>query len=231
MGLTRGSCVHGIQRMGFSWKLLGSFWGRGKSSEDGMLKEAPLDPEDTVHHGVPVGRMTYGYRSLSANSWAALNRIGRFCSIARGCSVVGASHPTEWVTTNPILYNVERGFITKRVAPPASVKMRNQKVTVGHDVWIGEGARIMRSVTLGHGCVVGAGSVVTKSVPPYAIVAGVPAKIIRYRIPEALIPDMLAIAWWDWPLKTIKSRVSAFYDPAEFVKTFRPPSDSRSPTL
>lgn len=176
--------------------------------------------EDSFVSEVPVGRMTYGARNFSKASWKGLQSVGRYCSIAKDCSVAGHSHPMEWVTTHPILYNPSRGFILKKVAHPANVTSRNKKVVIGSDVWIGEGVRILRSVTLGHGCVVGAGSVVTKSVPPYAIVAGVPAKIIRYRIPEHLISSMLEIAWWDWPIEAIKSRIESFYDPAEFVRKF-----------
>lgn len=97
---------------------------------------------------------------------------------------------------------------------------KNEAVEIGHDVWIGEGARILRPVVLGHGCVIAAGAVVTRDVPPYAIVAGVPARILRYRIPEELIPQMLSIAWWDWEPQVIRKKIRHFYDPVKFVKKF-----------
>lgn len=186
------------------------------------VKNKGLREEDFVIREVPVGRMTYGLQNLSEGSWKGLKSVGRYCSIAKHCSIAGISHPTEWVSTHPILYNPNRGFVLKKMRLPANVVTRNKKVVIGNDVWIGEGARILRSVTLGDGCVVGAGSLVTKSVPPYAVVAGVPAKILRYRLPDPLIPAMLEIAWWNWPVETIKSRMDAFYDPAEFVKKFSP---------
>jgi acetyltransferase-like isoleucine patch superfamily enzyme len=130
------------------------------------------------------------------------------------------THPLEWVSTNPFLYLVNREFTKEPVPLPESCRAHNKKAVIGHDVWIGEGARILRSVCLGHGCVVAAGSVVTKDVPPYAIVAGVPAKIIRYRVPEELIPGLIEIAWWRWPLKKIQKHLPSFYDPALFVQTF-----------
>jgi acetyltransferase-like isoleucine patch superfamily enzyme len=177
--------------------------------------------EDFEFKGVPVGRMTYGYKGLSDRSMRGTRSIGRFCSIATSVSVVGMTHPLEWVSTNPFLYLTSRGFTKEPVPLPAAAKARNKRVIIGHDVWIGEGALILRPNRLGHGCVVAAGAVVTKDVPPYAIVAGTPAKIIRYRVPEELIPDLLAIAWWNWPLEKIKEHMPNFYDPARFVETFR----------
>lgn len=220
-----GDCPSG--GMGLFSKFFKKAGKRGPSSSTAELTTSGeeggevINVEDFLFNEVPIGRMTYGYRSFSRHSWVGLESIGRFCSIAKSCSIVGASHPLEWVSTNPFLYNKDRGVLAKKAPRLPDLSARNRKVTIGHDVWVGEGVRILRSVTLGHGCVVGAGSVVTKSVPPYAIVVGVPAKVMRYRIPEELIPDMLEIAWWDWPLETIKERMSAFYDPAEFVKTFK----------
>lgn len=77
-------------------------------------------------------------------------------------------------------------------------------ITVGHDAWIGLDSLVLSGVTIGHGAVVGARSVVTKSVPPYGIAAGNPAKFIRYRFDEATIAKLLEIAWWDWPIEKIR---------------------------
>lgn len=176
--------------------------------------------EDVIFLDVPVGRLTYGFRRLKPNYLRGIKSIGRFCSIAADVCVAGVHHPLDWVSTNPFLYRVDRGFVSRRQPPPDPVARRNEGITVQNDIWIGEGAQILRPVVLGHGCVVAAGAVVTKDVPPYAIVAGVPARIVRYRIPEELVPRMLAIAWWDWELDLIRKNVTHFYDPIDFIERF-----------
>jgi hypothetical protein len=168
--------------------------------------------------------MTYGHVRLPEKTLKAIKSIGRFCSIADDVRVVGMHHPTKWVSTNPFLYRADRTIALEDVSLPKETKVKNRAVEIGHDVWIGEDVRLLRPVKLGHGCVIAAGSVVTKDIPPYAIAAGVPARILKYRIDERLIPAMLAIRWWDWPLETIRDRLPAFYKPLDFVR-YHCPSD------
>lgn len=177
--------------------------------------------DDVIFLDVPVGRLTYGFRRLKSAHLRGIRSIGRFCSIAADVSVAGVHHPLEWVSTNPFLYMASRGFVSRRhPPPPTSSAERNASIEIQNDIWIGEGVKILRPVVLGHGCVIAAGAVVTRDVPPYAIVAGVPARVIRYRIPEELIPQMLSIAWWDWEPEVIRENVHHFYDPIGFVEKF-----------
>ena len=127
--------------------------------------------EDIIYKNVSVGRMTYGFENLPSDTLKSIKSIGRFCSIAHSVTVVGMHHPLEWVTTNPILYLSNRGLVTEDITLPEKTRAKNRPITIGHDVWIGEGVRIMRSVKLGHGCIIATGSIVTKNVPAYAIVA------------------------------------------------------------
>jgi virginiamycin A acetyltransferase len=174
--------------------------------------------EDIIYLDVPVGRMTYGFSRLNQDHLKGIHSIGRFCSIAADVAVAGMHHPLDWVSTNPFLYYPNRGFIPPPQRIPKKTHQRNRKVVIGNDVWIGEGALILRPSVIGHGSVVAAGSVVTKDVPPYAIVAGVPAKFVKWRIPEPLIEDMVSISWWDWDLSKIRECLDDFYDPAGFVR-------------
>lgn len=119
--------------------------------------------------------------------------IGAFTSIANQVVIGGGRHPMEWVGMSPVFYegrdSVRAKFATHRRAPP-------KRVTIGNDVWIGHSAIVLPGVQVGDGAVVGAGAVVTKSVPPYAIVAGNPAHVIRYRFAEPVIARLLASRWW-----------------------------------
>lgn len=119
--------------------------------------------------------------------------IGSFVSIANGVVIGGGRHPLEWVAMSPVFYegrdSVKAKFSTHARTPP-------RRVTVGHDAWIGRSAILLPGVQIGEGAVVGAGAVVTKPVPPYAVVAGNPARIIRHRFDDAVISRLLAVRWW-----------------------------------
>ncbi len=120
--------------------------------------------------------------------------IGRFVSIANGVVLGGGRHPMEWVGMSPVFY---RGRDSVKAKFSEHEREPVRRVRIGHDVWIGRSAIVLPGVDIGHGAVVGAGAVVTKSVPPYAIVAGNPARLIRHRFPEAVVQRLLASAWWD----------------------------------
>jgi acetyltransferase-like isoleucine patch superfamily enzyme len=89
---------------------------------------------------------------------------------------------------------------------------------IGSDVWIGDGVYVKAGVTIGHGAVIGMGAVVTKDVPPYAVFAGNPAKLIRYRFDQSVIEKLLEIAWWDFSDKKIKKYAHLFKNPDAFIK-------------
>ena len=124
--------------------------------------------------------------------------IGKFCQIAAGVEFVmnGANHQMNAVSTFPF-YTLE-GW---EMAPPSPEDLPLKGDTViGNDVWIGHGVSILRKpgLVIGDGAVIGAGAVVTKSIPPYAIAVGNPARILKYRFSEEIIEAMLRIKWWDW---------------------------------
>ncbi|MDI1304840.1 MAG: CatB-related O-acetyltransferase [bacterium] len=138
-----------------------------------------------------------------------LAKIGAFTSIANGVVLGGARHPMEWVSTSPVFYagrdSVKAKFAQHKLMPHASVR-------IGHDVWIGRSAIVLAGVTVGDGSVIGAGSVVTKDVPPYAIVAGNPARLIRYRFETSVIQKLQEIEWWNFSDKRLARLGGVFND-------------------
>ena len=163
---------------------------RGKSILRSKIDKTSLVYSGSQLYDSSLGRYSYvGYDCdiMKCN-------IGAFCSIANNVVIGGARHPLDWVSTSPVFYNVKGGTGYHL----ATLKEPETKITnIGNDVWIGNRAIIMQGLTIGTGAVVGAGAVVTKDVPPYAIVAGVPATIMRYRFDENTIEDLLASKWWE----------------------------------
>ncbi|EHH69666.1 CatB-related O-acetyltransferase [Gluconobacter morbifer] len=140
-----------------------------------------------------IGRHTYGHPQVQEAGYAPL-RIGAYCSIADQVMLILGNHALDTVTTYPFqtLNGIWDG------ASEAGDDHDMKGITIGNDVWIGFRAVVLPGVTIGDGAVIGAGSIVTKDVPPYAIHAGNPAKLIRYRFAPDIIEDLLKIRWWDW---------------------------------
>jgi len=125
-------------------------------------------------------------------------RIGKFCSISSGVEIyLGGEHRTDWLTTYPLslLFNQEDAI--------SKYQISKGDVIIENDVWIGRGVTILSGVNILNGSCIGAMSVVTKDVPPYSIVAGNPAKVLRYRFEKEIIRKLLKARWWDWPVEKI----------------------------
>lgn len=135
--------------------------------------------------------------------------IGKFCSIAGDCIIGIGNHTLDYISSSSIFTERRNGTEMSWVNQDKNAA-NYRKVRIGNDVWIGTRAIIMGGVTIGDGAVIGAGAVVTKNVPPYSIVGGVPAKVIRYRFSESQINMLLNFKWWDLPEDTLKSNIQLF---------------------
>ncbi len=130
-------------------------------------------------------------------------KIGRFCSVGKNCEIGAFDHPIDWLSSSPFQYNMKMHFPAYITGfPQVSIK-RPGSTHIGNDVWIGSMVIIKRGVTIGDGAIVAGGAVVVKDVPPYAIVGGVPAKILKYRFDEETVQKLLDLKWWDLPYEKL----------------------------
>lgn len=134
--------------------------------------------------------------------------IGKFCSIAGGVSIILSSgHRADWISTFPFIYLEDKSVLDYKDNDKIGNISSNGDIHIGNDVWIGKNAIILSGIKIGDGAIIGAGSVVTKDVTDYEIVAGNPAKHIKYRFETEEIEILKKIGWWDWPIdKIIENR-------------------------
>lgn len=138
------------------------------------------------------GDVYFGFATyMNAGMVRSKSEVGRYCSLGRRVTVGLAHHDLSSITTSPF-FDLPAPAGTLRLASQDPVR----RVIVGNDCWIGDGAQIMSGVRVGDGAIIGASAVVTKDVPPYAIVGGIPAKIIKYRFPDDVIERLQALRWW-----------------------------------
>ncbi|MBQ6275470.1 MAG: CatB-related O-acetyltransferase [Bacteroidales bacterium] len=158
-----------------------------------------------------LGSYTYiGDRSEILNC----DGIGRYVSISHDVKIGLENHKLDGIGTSPVFYSKQRGWVDRNYIE------RQVPVAVGDDVLISANAMIMSGVKIGTGAVVGAGAFVNKDVPPYAIVAGIPAKIIRYRFDEATIERLLKSEWWKLDKSELVSHKDRFSDVKAFLDEF-----------
>ena len=184
---------------------------------------------DYLHY--EIGDWTYGSPSVFEFGDGGSLKIGRFCSFAANVSILlGGEHRLDWVTTYPFPV----------VCPEARSIQGHPRskgpVVIGNDVWIGTGSTLLSGVTVGDGAVIAARSVVTKPVPPYSIVGGNPARLLKYRFGQDQIAALLRIRWWDWPIEKIRDAwplllsgdIDAFIRKYGEAKNAAPPQDANA---
>jgi acetyltransferase-like isoleucine patch superfamily enzyme len=185
------------------------------------LLHAHSFPKGRIH----IGKHTYGTPYIFSNNQNNNITIGDYCSIGPGVLIIPfMAHILEKeyehfrLSTFPMVLLKKNGLQKKSIFP-----IKGKFVKIGNDVWIGANSIIMPGVTVGDGAIIGASAVVTHDVPPYAIVAGVPAKILRFRFETGQIEKLLRISWWNWPKEKIIENLDYFYDDIDkFIDKFEP---------
>lgn len=151
-------------------------------------------------------------------------KIGNFTSIGSDVQVVFATHPTNLVSTYPGFYSSLKSKRIKSFRVDENIKefllIDNYSAIIGNDVWIGNNVLIKGGVKIGDGAIIAMGAVVSKDVPPYSIVGGVPAQVIKYRFDKDIVDKLLKIQWWNWSDETLEKNSEYFGNIDEFVKKF-----------
>lgn len=190
--------------IGRSCRVSNSRLGDNASVGDGVgITESSLEDRVVIYGGcgltdVNVGRYTY----ITSGAAIGHTSIGRFCSIGPDLICGYGDHPTRFVSTSPVFFSTRRQCGHSFTERDCFEELK--PVRIGHDVWIGARVFVRDGVTVGDGAIIGAGAVVVNDVPAYAVVGGVPARVIRLRFDESTVARLRALRWWDWSDEKLK---------------------------
>lgn len=186
-----------------------------KKMRGNAIANSVIHGTSKVESGSTILRASFDRHSFCGYDCTIIDcDVGAFCSIASKVTIGGARHPIEYASTSPVFLSHRDSVKAKFSRHPYTWRV---KTTIGHDVWIGEGAFIKGGVNIGHGSIIGMGSVVTNDVPPYAIVAGNPARLIRMRFNAKIIDAFMKLNWWYLPDHELRRLAPYFQDPESML--------------
>lgn len=182
-----------------------------KVNTQARVKDSILGPWTRVGARTSLNEVWFGrYSYIVDDASGVYATIGNFCSIARATRINPGNHPTWRAAQHHFSYRAVSYNLADQDDEDFFAWRRADHVTMGHDIWIGHGATILAGVSIGSGAVIGAGAVVSKDVPPFAVVGGVPANIIKMRFPDSVQHGLMELAWWDWPHEKLAACLQDF---------------------
>ncbi len=188
-----------------------------KKIRGSAIKASSIHPTSKVEAGCNIVNITMDKYSFCGYDCEISNtQIGAFTSIANNVVIGGSMHPIEWTSMSPVFYE-GRDSVKKKFS--SFPREKDKKTFIGNDVWIGQNVLIKQGVIIGNGAVVGMGSIVVKDVEPYSIVAGNPARIIKYRFEQSIIDRLEAAKWWLLDDKKLGEIASHVRTPEDFLKS------------
>lgn len=218
--LERSVCsplLHGLYRVlraDRRWRVARVILQFAQRLEGGACRSRTARELMSRHHGVSIGAYSYGdcFDPAAIPPGVA---IGRYVSIAPGVRFHLRNHPIDRLSTHPFFYDPRLGVVSEEILP-------RRELVIGHDTWIGRNAIILPGCSrIGIGAVIGAGSIVTRDVPDFAIVAGNPARVLRWRFDAAVCEQVRASQWWDRPIDELKHRLPEFLEAVPVRPTTR----------
>ena len=187
-----------------------------------LTQKTKIAKRCAVHKNVSIANSKIGFGTyIGKESLLSDAKIGAFCSIAENVEILYATHPTkDFVSTHPAFFSLIKQsgftFVKSQLFDEKLLYDKKFSIIIGNDVWIGSHTLLLGGIKIGDGAVIAAGSVVTKSVEPYQIVGGVPAKIIRSRFTPDQVAFLLKFKWWEKSTLWLKANAHSF----RFINTF-----------
>lgn len=208
MNNTRANTLHPNAKIYLNTTVEGSTIDDGASVGDfSKVTNSNLAEFSRIDRNNHVDTVDLGRYSYTGRNTVLLHcEIGSFCSLSWNVSVGGADHSYSSTSQHSLTYDARLGFVDDQHIDVDTGRYHSP-VSIGSDVWLAAGVVVTRGVTIGHGAVVAANAVVTKDIPAYAVVAGVPAKVVKFRFAPDIVDLLLQLQWWTWPKDKIAEHI------------------------
>lgn len=193
-------------------------------SSSRVYPSCKFEGNNRICRGTYISRSYVGFGSYMGNNCNIIStQIGKYSCIGPYVRTTSGKHPINFVSMHPAFYSTsgQAGFTFASSQKYNENTDRKYHTIIGNDVWIGDSSLLLEGVHIGNGAIVAAGAVVTKDIPPYSVVAGVPARIIKYRFTEKQIKALEVSRWWENDVEWLKKHIDEFEDIEQFLNTTR----------